>query len=64
MTPTEMKKMDDADIVLEVQQLRRKLLDLRSQQVTEKIQNTSQFSVVKKNIARLLTEQTARAQSK
>ena len=56
--------MDDADIVLEVQQLRRKLLDLRSQQVTEKIQNTSQFSVVKKNIARLLTEQTARAQSK
>lgn len=64
MTPTEMKKMDDADIVIEVQQLRRKLLDLRSQQVTEKIQNTSQFSVVKKNIARLLTEQTARAQSK
>ena len=64
MTPTEMKKMDDADIVLEVQQLRRKLLDLRSQQVTEKIQNTSQFSVVKKNIARLLTEQSARAQSK
>lgn len=64
MTPTELKKMSDEDITIEVQQLRRRLFDLRCQLVTEKIQNTSQFPMVRKDIARLLTEQNARNRAK
>ena len=64
MTPTELKKMNDEDIAIEVQQLRRRLFDLRCQLVTEKIQNTAQFANVRKDIARLLTEQNARTRAK
>ncbi len=64
MTPTEIKKMNDEDLTIEVQQLRRRLFDLRCQLVTEKIQNTAQFSNVRKDIARLLTEQNARTRAK
>ncbi len=64
MTPTELKKMSDEDITIEVQQLRRRLFDLRCQLVTEKIQNTSQFPMVRKDIARLLTEQNSRNRAK
>ena len=64
MTPTELKKMSDEDITIEVQQLRRRLFDLRCQLVTEKIQNTSQFPMVRKDIARLLTEQSSRNRAK
>ena len=64
MTPTEIKKMNDEDIAIEVQQLRRRLFDLRCQLVTEKIQNTAQFANVRKDIARLLTEQNARTRAK
>jgi ribosomal protein L29 len=56
--------MSDEDITIEVQQLRRRLFDLRCQLVTEKIQNTSQFPMVRKDIARLLTEQNARNRAK
>jgi large subunit ribosomal protein L29 len=60
MTPVEIRKMNDEDIVIEVTSLKRRLFDLRCQQVTEKIQNTAQYGQVKKNIARLLTELNAR----
>ena len=60
MKTAEIRKMNDEDIVLEVASLKRRLFDLRSQQVTEKIQNTAQFGQVKKDIARLLTELNAR----
>ena len=60
MTPAEIRKMNDEDIVIEVTSLKRRLFDLRSQQVTEKIQNTAQYGQVKKDIARLLTELNAR----
>ena len=60
MTPVEIRKMNDEDIVIEVTSLKRRLFDLRSQQVTEKIQNTAQYGQVKKDIARLLTELNAR----
>ena len=64
MNSAKLKKMSDEDIVIEVQQLRRRLFDLRCQLVTEKIQNTSQFPNVRKDIARLLTEQSSRNQAK
>ena len=43
--------------------LRRKMFELRTQAVTEKIQDTSQFGKIKKDVARLLTEQSARTQA-
>ncbi|MDG2200206.1 MAG: 50S ribosomal protein L29 [Phycisphaerales bacterium] len=64
MSPAEVKKMSDEDLAVEVQQLRRRLFDLRCQLVTEKIQNTSQFPNVRKDIARLLTEQSSRNRAK
>ena len=60
MKTAEIRKMNDEDIALEVTSLKRRLYDLRCQQVTEKIQNTAQFGQVKKDIARLLTELNAR----
>lgn len=61
MTPNEVRKLDDEEIVIEVRRLRRELFDLRSQAVTEKITDTSRFGRIKKDIARLLTEQSSRA---
>jgi ribosomal protein L29 len=45
---------------VETARLRRRLLDLRSQAVTEKISDNSQFSKSRKDIARLLTEASRR----
>jgi len=60
MKAKEVHKLSDEEIEVEVDRLRRKLFELRTQAVTEKIQDTSQFSKIKKDIARLLTEQTGR----
>ncbi|MCH2137553.1 MAG: 50S ribosomal protein L29 [Phycisphaerales bacterium] len=56
----EIRKLGTDEIDIEVGRLRRRLFDLRSQQVTEKIQQTTQFGEAKKTIARLLTEKRAR----
>ena len=61
MNAKEIRKLSDEDITIEVGNLRRRLFDLRTQSVTEKIQDTSQFAVIRKDIARLLTEQHQRA---
>lgn len=60
MTPQQVKKLGEDEIDIEVASLRRRLFDLRCQQVTEKIQDTAQFGNVKRDIARLLTEKRAR----
>ena len=60
MKAKEVHKLSDEEIEVEVDRLRRKLFELRTQAVTEKIQDTSQFSKIKQDIARLLTEQTGR----
>ncbi len=60
MKIAEIHKMNDEELALEVNRLRRHLYDLRCQQVTERIEDTSQFGKTKKDIARLLTEQRAR----
>ena len=44
----------------EVDNLRKKLFELRTQAVTEKIQDTAQYGKIRKDIARLLTEQRTR----
>ena len=63
MTPKEVRKLKDEESSVEIERLRRKQFELRSQAVTEKIEDTSQFAKIKKDIARLLTEQTARAKA-
>jgi len=61
MTPKEVRKLNDEEISVEIERLRRKHFELRTQAVTEKIEDTSQFGKIKKDIARLLTEQKSRA---
>ena len=63
MKAKEVHKLSDEEIEVEVVRLRRVLFELRTQAVTEKIQNTSQFGKIRKDVARLLTEKNARAQA-
>lgn len=63
MTGTEVRKLNDEEITVELANLRGKLLALRNKSVSEKIEDTTQFGKIRKDIARLLTEQTARAAS-
>ncbi|MAC18170.1 MAG: 50S ribosomal protein L29 [Phycisphaerae bacterium] len=60
MTPKEVRKLNDEELDVEVERLKRRHFELRTQAVTEKIEDTSQFAKIKKDIARLLTEQHTR----
>ena len=53
-------KPSEEELAIEVDNLRKKLFELKTQSVTEKIQDTSQYGKIRKDIARLLTEQTMR----
>lgn len=57
---SEIRKYGLDKIEAEVKAIQRKLFDLRSQAVTEKIADTSQFKKLRKEIARLKTEARAR----
>jgi large subunit ribosomal protein L29 len=61
MTPKEVRKLSDEEIDIEVKRLRARLFELRSQEVTEKIHDTTQFGKVRRDIARMLTEKTSRS---
>jgi large subunit ribosomal protein L29 len=56
--------MNDEELQQEVAKLRNDLFDLRSQSVTEKVEDTSKFGKMRKDIARLLTEQRTRVMGK
>jgi large subunit ribosomal protein L29 len=60
MKAKEVHKLSDEELTVESQRLRKRLFELRTQAVTEKIQDTSQFPKVRKDIARVLTEISAR----
>lgn len=60
MTPEEVRKLTAEEIRIEIDRLRGKLFTLRCQAVTEKVEDVSQFGKIKRDIARLLTEQNAR----
>lgn len=57
---SQLHKMKDQELVEEADNLRRKLFDLKSQAVTEKLENPRQLGNLKKDIARLLTEKRSR----
>lgn len=60
MTGKEVRALSVDEIKAELGRLRGKLFDLRSQTVTEKVEDNSQFGKIRKDIARLLTERKAR----
>jgi large subunit ribosomal protein L29 len=61
MKSAEVTKMGDPELKQELAKLRNDLYDLRSQAVTEKVEDVSKFGKMRKDIARLLTEQRTRA---
>ena len=60
MKAKEVHKLNDEELGIEVHRLRLKLFELGTQAVTEKIQDTSQFKKIRKDIARVQTELSAR----
>lgn len=64
MKGEEARKLKDEEIKAELGRLRTKLFDLRSQTVTEKVENTAQFAELRKDVARLMTERNARRLAK
>ena len=60
MKAEEVHKMSDEELVVELKRLRQHLYDLKSQAVTEKVEDPSQFRKTRRDIARLLTEQRGR----
>ena len=56
MNAKEVHKLSDEEITAELGRLRRRTFELRTQAVTEKIEDTSQFGKTRKDIARLNTE--------
>lgn len=60
MKAKEVHKLSDEEVDLEVARVRRHLFDLRTQAVTEKIEDSSQFGKSRRDIARLMTERKRR----
>ena len=63
MKAKEVHKLSEEEISIEVNRLRKQLFELRTQAVTEKIENTSQFAKVRKDLARLMTAKNSRRTS-
>jgi large subunit ribosomal protein L29 len=64
MDGKEVRALRDDEVGAELKRLRGTLLTLRTQSVTEKVEDNTQFGKVRKDIARLMTERTRRAASK
>ncbi len=60
MKAKEVHKLSDEEIDVEVGRLRQRSFELRTQAVTEKIEDTSQFGSTRRDVARLLTERNSR----
>lgn len=60
MKASEVHKLTGVELVVEQQRLRRRLYELRCQAVTEKLENPRQMRVIRRDIARMLTEQRMR----
>ena len=56
----DIKELSDAELVKKVEEGRAELFNLRFQMATSQLDNTARVKNVKKDIARLLTEQRAR----
>lgn len=61
MKAAEIRQLSDEELTSELERLHRHLFDLRSQAVTEKLEDPSMLRKTKRDIARLLTIQQQRA---
>ena len=61
MTGKEVRKLKDEEIAIELKRVREQLFQLRQQAVTDKVSDNSKFRKLRRDVARLLTERTARA---
>ncbi len=64
MIGKEVRKLDNNEVQAELIRLRKRLFQLRIQSATEKVEDNSEFSKTRKDIARLMTERTARQNAK
>ena len=55
MKITEIRQLSDEELEIELDRLHRRVFDLRSQAVTEKLEDTSLITRAKRDIARVLT---------
>jgi len=60
MKASEIREMDDADLVQKLKDTRAELFNLRFQLATGQLDNTGRIAIVKRDIARLHTELRAR----
>lgn len=60
MNYTEIKAMSEAELAQKLEEGRAELFNLRFQMATSQLDNTARVKAVKKDIARVLTEQRAR----
>lgn len=60
MNAAEVKKMSDAQLTETVKQVRAELFELRNQSVTQKLENPCRLGELRKDVARVLTEQRSR----
>ncbi len=60
MKYTEIKAMSDEELAKQLEECRAELFNLRFQMATSQLDNTARVKTVKKDIARVLTEQRAR----
>jgi large subunit ribosomal protein L29 len=64
MDGKEVRGLSDEEVGVELKRLRAKLFSLRTQGVTEKVEDNTQFTKVRKDIARLMTDKTRRTGAK
>ena len=60
MKASEVRDMKAEELPVEVTRLRQKLFELRSQAVTEKLENPMHLKEIRRDIARLLTDRRRR----
>ena len=60
MKASEVHAMNDEELGLEGDRLRKRLFELKGQAVTEKLENPGQLKELRRDIARVLTEQRQR----
>jgi len=60
MKAAEAHKMSNEELQVEQERLRRAIYDLRSQVVTEKLENPRQVTNLRRDLARVLTERRQR----
>ena len=61
---SEIRGWSDEDLASKLSETRRRLFTLRTQAVTDKVEDVSLFGVLRKNAARLMTERGRRHEEK